>query len=288
LSKIKAGEIDLLVNALSFDLLRFFEKIPPKNFTIQESSGLNTSYLAFNFKDPILKKPEVRKAIQLAIDRKEIIDSIYGGKAKLANSLLLKEDPFHLDIELQTRDQKLAGKLLDQAGYPDPDGTGPQKRFSLEYSTSTNSFRILVAKAIASQLESIGIEVKVVSKEWGKFKADIDQGKAQMWSLRWIGYKDPSIYHYAFSSESFPPNGGNRGYYSNSELDRLLNQGMIELDSSERKSIYKKVQKIIADDRPYIHLWHENNIALLRKEWSGFQLYADGRFDSIVRIQPKK
>ena len=88
---------------------------------------------------------------------------------------------------------------LDQAGFPKKG----KYRFTISYKTTTDSTRIQIARAIASQLKKIGIRVKVETMEWGRFKQDVAAGRVQMWGLTWIGYKDPDIYRYAFASESF-------------------------------------------------------------------------------------
>ena len=186
-------------------------------------------------------------------------------------------------LELIQRDIEKSKKILDDAGFKDPDGEGPKKRFKLTYKTTNNATRIVIAKAIASQLAEIGIEVEVLSLEWGKFKKDVEDGNVQLWSLSWVGFKDPNIFNYTFASEHFPPNGGNRGRYKNAELDRLLAQGEALTDKAHRKAIYDKIQQIVATDFPYVFLWHEDLVAIHNKRVKNFKVFADGRMQGLLK-----
>jgi peptide/nickel transport system substrate-binding protein len=194
---------------------------------------------------------------------------------------------FSKSLAKSTFNPEAAKKLLDEAGFKDPDGDGKKPRFALSYKTTTDLTRISIAKAIAADLKKVGIDVTVESLEWGKFKADVEAGKVQMWSLAWVGFKDPDIYRFAFATEAFPPNGGNRGWFSDKELDGLLNAGKIETDTAKRVEIYKKVQDLVAKHLPYVFLWHEEIFAVVSKKVEGFEVYADGRYASLATAQKK-
>jgi ABC-type transport system substrate-binding protein len=200
------------------------------------------------------------------------ICELLGGKKIFIASRPGEPKITHADIEK-------AKKILDGAGFPQKD----KYRFKISYKTTTDSTRINIARAIASQLKKIGIKVIIEPMEWGRFKQDVENGRVQMWSLSWIGFKDPDIFRYAFASESFPPNGGNRGRYHNKALDKLVGKGILTQAFSERKKIYDQVQQIINDELPYIFLWHEKNFAVVQKSIQGFELYQDGRLFSLIK-----
>ncbi len=283
LAKLQTGELDIVQNLISRDLIRTIEKKYPK-LKVQKKPALKTTYIGFNVRDDILKHRLVRQAITHAIDREPIIRHILGGLALPAITLIPPSSPyFNKKIKPLSFDVAAANQLLDQAGFP---RKGPY-RFTISYKTTTDSTRLQIAKAIASQLKKVGIKVKVESMEWGRFSQDVAAGRVQMWGLKWIGFKDPDIYRYAFATESIPPNGGNRGYYSNPQLDQLLAQGRKTSPPEQRRNTYDKVQEIISRDCPYVFLWHEENFVVLNKEVKGFQLYADGRFSSLTKVTKK-
>lgn len=286
-AKLQAGEVDIVQNAINRDKLAEIAKKNPA-LTVLKRAGLNTTYLGFNMKDPIVGKPEVRQAIAHAIDRDKIIKYVLNGLAVPATTLITPTDPFlSKDVAAPKVDLEKAKALLDKAGFKDPDGAGKKPRFQLTYKTTTDQTRIAIAKAIGGELKKIGIDVTVESLEWGKFKADVEAGKVQMWSLSWVGFKDPDIYRFAFATESFPPNGGNRGWYSNPELDKLLTAARTENDAGKRKDLYAKAQTIVATDQPYVFLWHEEIFAVVNKNVADFELYADGRYAALQRAYKK-
>ena len=175
-------------------------------------------------------------------------------------------------------DLKRAEALLEEAGFPKKkDGF----RFSLSYKTTTNTTRVQIGKAIASQLKKIGIKLRVEPMEWGRFSQDVKQGRVQIWGLTWIGFKDPDILRYAFASESFPPNGGNRGYFSNQKLDELLRLARKTSDFEKRAAIYRSAQELIAYEQPYVYLWHDKNFVVAKRSVQNFKMFTDGRFDGL-------
>ncbi len=282
-SKLLKGELDLVQNGIGRDKLKTISKSHPE-LTIQARPGINVSYLGFNFRDKLLANKEVRQAINFAINRKEIIDYILQGMAIPADSFLSPGNTYRsTQKEMATFDPAQAKLLLDKAGYPQP-ANKSDFRFVLSLKTTADPTRVNIANAIAGQLRQIGIKVEIQSLEWGKFKSDLDKGTVQLWMANWIGYKDPDIYRYAFATESFPPQGANRGWYSNPKLDALLLEGNRINDLSRRKDIYKQAQTLVAEDIPYAFLWHEENYVVHRQSLKDFSVYADGRMSSLVRV----
>lgn len=278
LAKLRNGEIDIAQNNISREKVAILEKEYPQ-LKLQRTPGLKTTYLGFNTQDNILSSPEVRKAISSAIDRKKIIRYLLKDLAIPATTML-PPDNFYFNEGLNTTnyDPALSENLLEKSGF---NKNEQGFRFTLSYKTTNDDTRIAIAKSIASDLSKIGIKVNVQALEWGRFKDDVDNGRVQLWSLIWMGFKDPDIYRYAFATESFPPNGGNRGRYSNPELDQLLLEARMTTDKNKRKSLYDHAQKIISDEAPYAFLFHEENFVVLQKDIEGFQVYADGRYSSL-------
>jgi peptide/nickel transport system substrate-binding protein len=180
---------------------------------------------------------------------------------------------------LKGRDLDLAKaeKILDAAGFPRK-GTS---RFELSYRTTTDISHISVAKALASQLQRIGIRLVVQPLERKSFEQDIRNGRVQLWGLTWSDVKDPDVYRKALASGGFPPLGDNRGRYNNSKLDALLEQGK-RARPEERLRIYHDVQEILDQDLPLLALWHEDNFAVVHRSLQGFMPSADGRYTALT------
>lgn len=272
--ELEKGNIHLLQNAFSPDLLPRLRK--NQDLKIVQRPGTNYSYIGFNLEDPILKKREVREAIARGIDRPRIINSILKGLARPAESPLPSSHwAYEPAVARYPFNPERAKELLDQAGFPDPDGNGPLPRFTLEYKTSQNELRRLIAEVIARQLSEIGIEAKIKSYEWGAFYDDIKNGNFQMFTLTWVGIQDPDFFREAFHSQNIPPRGANRGKFVNAEVDRLTELGARTMYNEERKKIYSRIQEIIAREIPYAGLWHAENTVVMKKNLKGFKMYPD-------------
>jgi peptide/nickel transport system substrate-binding protein len=106
--------------------------------------------------------------------------------------------------------------------------------------------------------------------------------------LRWIGVNnDPEFYEFAFSSKRMPPMGGNRGHYRNPQVDALLDQARVESDREKRRELFSQVQKIIAEDLPYVSLWFMDNVSVHRKRINGVQISPTGDYDFLSRIEAR-
>ena len=217
--EIRKGTVDLLLGPAA---------VPPDYFQILRNNpalktltrtGSNYSYVAFNFRDPLLKKKEVRLAIAHAIRRTEIVTSLFHGTATLATGLLPPHNwAYEKNVFNVPHDTAKAKLLLDEAGFRDPDGSGPAMRFWLTLKTSTSEFRRIVATVIQKNLASIDVGLNIRSYEFGTYFSDVNRGNFQMCMLMWVGETDPDIYSTAFSTEG----SRNRGKYSNTNVDQWI------------------------------------------------------------------
>lgn len=287
LLSILNGGGDLIQNAAAPIIAA---ELKDSSINVLSAPSVLYTYMGINLTDPILKNKLVRKAIAYAIDRESIIKYKFMGMARLSHSLLVPEHWAYEDnVEKYPYNPEIAKKLLDEAGFVDPDGEGPQKRFTITYKTSTNKFRIQIARMICNMLENVGIGVNLRAYEFGTFFSDIKSGNFQIYTMQWTEPLEPDFYYWIFHSKSIPDesgntNGANRGRYKNEEIDNLLAAGRIEIDREKRKEIYSKVQKIISDELPYISLWHEDNIAIINSQYTNYNIFPNASFESVAFI----
>ena len=148
--------------------------------------------------------------------------------------------------------------------------------------TSTNESTRLIVAVMQQQLRDVGIVLDIRSFEPATFFADVTHGAFQLYSLRWIGgNEDPDIFEYVFHSAKFPPNGANRGFYSDPRVDELIDQARREVDPKMRKPIYAEVQRILAEDLPYIDLWYLDNVLVHNKRVLNLKLNPAGNYDFL-------
>ncbi len=288
LLSILNGGGDLIQNAASPIIA---SELKDSSVDIISAPSVLYTYMGINMEDPILKNKNVRKAIAFAIDREAIIKYKFMGRARLSSSVLVPEHwAYEDDVEKYYYNPEEAKRLLDEAGFKDPDGDGPENRFTITYKTSTNKFRIQIARMITKMLNDVGIGVNLRAYEFGTFFSDIKSGNFQIYTMQWTEPIEPDFFYWLFHSKSIPDekgntNGANRGRYRNEVIAKLLEQGRREIDLSVRKSIYSKVQKIIADELPYISLWHEDNIAIINSRYKNFVISPIASFEPVSNIE---
>jgi len=279
---LESGEVQIIMNPVTPDLLPRFRKNPRLQVVASPSSSY--SYLGFNMEDTLAGNIAVRRAVAYAIDRQSVIQRILKGLAEPATGPLPPVSGFYEGaVEKYGYDPEKAKNILDEAGFADPDGPGPAKRFTLRYSTSQNELRRRIAEVFQWQLEKVGIGLDIRSYEWGAFYADIKKGNFQIFSLTWVGVADPDILRYMFHSASMPPEGANRGRYKSEKLDGLLETG-VTAEGEGRRRVYSEAQRIIAHDLPYAPLWRPANVAVVDRRVREFRLSADEGIKSLKDV----
>jgi peptide/nickel transport system substrate-binding protein len=278
--ELQKGSADLASNVLTFDMVHTLETRP--NLKVESGPGSPVVYVTFNVTDPLLKDRRVRQAVACAIDRQTIVDSIWRGQARLANTLLPTGHwaaATNDQLAQYPHDLMRAQQLLDEAGFPaDKDGV----RMRLTLKTSTDGTTRLMAAVLQQQLRAAGIRLEIRSAEFGTFYSDVTKGAFQIYALRWIGSnEDPDIFRYAYGSGSFPPKGGNRGRYSSLRVDALLAEASASSDRAVRKKDYLEVQRILAEDLPGIPLWYPNNELVHTRRIGNLRPLASGNFDFL-------
>jgi peptide/nickel transport system substrate-binding protein len=275
--ELRKGSADLEVNALSADMEAALQREPSLN--VIRHPGTRLGYMAFNFRDPILKDVRVRQAIAYAIDRDPLIYYLMRGSARPAASVLPPESwAYDPRVRQYPYDPEKARQLLDSAGYPATNGV----RFHLTMKTSTEESSRGMAAVFQQQLREVGIALDIRSYEYATFFSDVTHGEFQVYSLRWLGAnEDPDIFEYAFDSARIIPNGANRQYYSNARVDALIAKASIELDQNARKKDYAEIQQILAQDLPYVDLWYFDNVMIYSKRVRGLELDPSGSYDFL-------
>ena len=284
--ELRKGTTDLVVNDLPPDIVYQLDK--SGQFSIERSPGLDFFYLGINLRDPLLADVRVRQAIGYATNRDAIITHLRRGLGRPAVGLVPDLAwAFEPDVFRFTYDPDRARKLLDDAGYPDSDGSGPRPRLTLSLKISTNEETRLQATAIQHDLGSVGIDLDVRSYEFATFYNDVLKGNVQLFALQWVGGAmiDPDMLRRVFHSREVPPEGFNRGYYRNEQVDRLLDLATTALDESARKHYYAEAQKLIAADAPYIPIWNKTNVIVAQKGLDGLHLNPVGDFNALRDVK---
>lgn len=276
--EMRRGSVNFEVNAIPFENVAEFDKNP--DFKVVRTPGSVYQYIAINMRDPILSKLKVRQAIAHAIDRDKIIRDIQRGYARPTETMLAEGHWARAEnLPAYPYDPAKAKKLLAEAGYPNG--------FSFTFKTSTDAEANLRAQAIQQMLKQVGITMTIQSNEMSTFFADIGKGAFQMYSLSRNGISDPDFFYVLFYSKNIPPEGQNRGYYSNPRIDQLLLEGRSTFDRAKRRPKYEEIQKIVATELPYISLYMQDSVAIMRSNIDGYVQYPAGFYLSVPQMSIK-
>jgi peptide/nickel transport system substrate-binding protein len=277
--ELRKGSADVAIDSLSPDTVVALGK--ERGIIVDEQPGTTIAYIGFNLEDPVLSHRGVRQALAYATDRATLIKYLMRGQARPAPSLLPPNHwAYNSEVPQYEFDPARADMLLDAAGFPrGANGV----RFHLEFKTSTLESSRLIAEAIADEWKQVGVAVELRPLEFATFYADLQRGSFQLSTQRWVGgNNDPDIFESVFSSKKFPPSGSNRGRYRNPQLDALLDQARTETDREKRKALLWEIQKIVAEDEPYINLWYPDVVCIHRERLTDIVLSPTGDYDFLV------
>ena len=280
--ELSRGVLHLVQNAIDPDMLGWLTR--HRDLVVESIPGTTFHYLGLNLRDPRLGTLAVRQAIAHAIDRKAIVRHLLKDQAEPATGLLAPQHwAYAPGVATYAYDPDRARALLDAAGLPDPDGPGPLPRFRLLYKGSNLQARRRLAEVLQDQLGRVGIALDLRSYEWGTLYADIRRGSFQIYALAWVGVSDPDIYYSLFHSAMIPPAGNNRGAFSDTTIDGLLEAARKTVDRERRADIYREIQGDLAIDLPVIPLWWAPNVVVHTARLRGFEPQPQGNLFSLRR-----
>jgi peptide/nickel transport system substrate-binding protein len=272
--RLYKGDIDIVINDMPPTKVSTF--LQSDKFTVLTLPGGNITYLLLNLRDTLLQNINIRKAIAHAIDKAEIIKYKLEGLAIPASTFVLPSSVyFDPTLKLPNYSLSAAQSVFKEL----------KEMPKIEIKTSNQKSAVENGKMIAYQLEQAGAEVSLKSYEWGTYYADIKKGNFQIATMKAVGVQDPDLYRLMFHSEQTPPNGLNRGYYSNSQLDPLLLSGNRIANAEKRIAHYHKVQKIVLDDIAMIPLWYDKYVAIFNKRITRFDPSPQTGFSFLFTVE---
>jgi len=275
--ELRKGALDIALQVLAPDMVEVLKHDP--NLKVVEAPGTNYQYMAFNLNDPIFRDLRVRQAFAYGIDREQIIKYLWRGLARPAVGLLPPNNwAYNRDVRTYSYDPQRARSLLREAGYE-------HLTFTYRLNNDNDTARQM-ASIFQQQLREIGVTMLIQGNEFATFFADVMKGNFQVYSLRWLGANnDPDVFNYVFHSKSTPPNGANRGHYSNPKVDQLIELARRELDLEKRQAAYHEIQHIVAEDLPYVSLFYMDNVCVYNKRIEGIRLYPAADLDFLKDIR---
>jgi dipeptide transport system substrate-binding protein len=242
------------------------------NVVLMEQPGLNIGYLAYNTQKKPFDDVRVRKALNMAMNKKAIIDAVFLSSGVPAINPMpptiwsynetIKDDPY---------DPAAAKKLLAEAGFPNGLETD---LWAMPVQRPYNPNARRIAELMQADLAKIGVKAEIKSYEWGEYRKRLQNGEHQTGMLGWTGDNgDPDNFlHTLLGCAAAGPGGGNTAKWCNKDFEDLVLKAKTTSDQAERTKLYEQAQVVFKDQAPWFTIAHAVQLKPVRKEVVGFIL----------------
>jgi oligopeptide transport system substrate-binding protein len=228
------GQLDALTDLPHSDLRRL-KKLP----TYSNSPNLLTYFYGFKIQDPVVGNVHLRRAINHAIDKQQIITVLDGGQTPLPCWLPEGLIGYSEDVGLKF-DLEKAKEELKKAGY----SSGADVP-TIVLGFNTNEGHKLVAENVQQQLrKNLGLRIEVINEEWKTYLSRLNSDPYPIFRMGWLAdYPDPDNFLNLMTSFS----DNNRGKWKNPKFDELIKKGASEQDTARRAEIYLEAQRLLCE-----------------------------------------
>ncbi len=243
---------------------------PALNALVQGEPAMDMYCYGFNCEQPPFKdNTALRRALNYAVDKQNIIDNIWGGLVSLQQTFV-PEGMFYFwdDSPGYPYDPEKAAQLLEQAGYPGGEGLE-----ELVLNIDTPLTNKLVAQAVQEDLRQIGVTVRIEVTDWGSFLPKVYAGESLFFQNTWLGdYPDPDTWLYQLLHSDNFGELGNITRWGNSQFDRLVGMAQVEQDQARRAELYLNAEKLAYDEAPWLMLFWKNSATLVQPYVRGLEI----------------
>ena len=262
-TEFETGNIDVITIPASE--YSGYKNDPGRRTFISSIKGINTYYLGLNCSRPPFNRLALREAVNFAIDRAKILNTIYEGRGRLARGPVpdvMRRWDISSDHEYNPQ---RASELIKREGLDN---------ITINFYITPEQEVIDIAEVIQSYIKAIGIDVKIRQLEWSAYKEAINRGEADMFYLGWwADYPDPENFLFPLFHSSNHGAAGNRTRYTNKVVDTFIEKGQYEMSEKKRDSFYKKAEEMIVADVPWVFLWHRTDFTV-RQPWiKNYKIY---------------
>jgi len=238
------------------------------------------NYIGWNMRKPPFNDKRVRTAMCLLFDRESIIKNVWHGYGTIAVSDIYYKAPDH-DPNLKPLpfDPERAKQLLDEAGWKDTDGDGIRDKngqkfeFELSYASSVPEYDQLGA-VYQDELRRAGIRVTLGPVEWATFSVRVHERKFDACMLAWLStpmYDGYQLWHSSQAQE-----GSNYPGFINAEADQIMEEVRVTFDAEKRYELNHRLEAILADEQPYLFLYHRPGLSALDSRFKGVVIHTAG------------
>ena len=243
--------------------------------------GLNSYYLGLNCAHPPFDDVRVRRAVNMAVDRQHILNTVFEKRGVLATGpvppALWKNGIPPLKRETYGFDPVRAKELIGEAGAAGK---------TIKIYITTDPEVLDIVEVIQSYLAKVGINVEIVQLDWSAFKQAVNEGKADaFWLSWWADYPDPENFLFPLFHSANAGSSGNRTRCFDPELDRLIETAQQTMDERLRYRLYRQAENRIINDAPWLFMWHRADYFVIQPWVKDFKIYPLYSIDKRVDVR---
>jgi peptide/nickel transport system substrate-binding protein len=275
-SLVRAGQDDMAVLPPVADLQQLRQSA---DTDVLLAPSDRTIFIAMQTPNPALDNPQVRQALNYAVNKQAIIKNVLFGAAEPMTAPVAPSVDGYCNVGQYPYDPKKAKQMLADAGAG-----------NLSLTLGTPTGRYLQDKeatdAIAGNLRDVGVDVQVRTMDWASYLEATDvpmkQQKFDAHVLGWApAFLDSSQQMLQFRSDQIPPNGLATSLYSNKKVDALSNAATTELNAQKRRSDYCQAWKTVWKDAPWLFLWVQKYPIVYSSDVAGVSYLPNEKFNAV-------
>lgn len=278
IQRLRAGECQMAPYPAPADIAEL--KADP-NLTVMEKPGLNVAYLAYNTLMPPFDKAEVRRALNMAMNKQAIIDAIFQGTGQVAKNPLPPGMWGYNDAVADDKyDPEAARKMLEAAGVKDL----KMKIWAMPVSRPYMPNAQRTAELIQADFAKVGVTVEIVSYEWGEYvkrARDKDRDGAIILGATSDNGDPDNLISYFFACSGV--GGANFANWCYKPVEDLMQKARVTSDQAERTRLYHELQVLFKEQAPWATLDHSTVSLPMSKKITGYVMDPLGshRFESV-------
>lgn len=262
-AEFESGSLDVL-EVPSAEIRRFLDD-ELRGPELQHRSELRVYYVGLNNTRAPFDDVRVRRALNMAVNVDRLIDVLAGGEATRATGSIPPTLPGYEERAPYPFDPDAARHLLEEAGYPD----GFDMEIWLRESPQGNR----VLEAVQGYLAEVGVRVKLVRREWSAFKEAVSAGHVDAFLLDWFAdYPDAENFLYPLFHSDNVGGGGNRAFFRDPEVDRLIERAAATVDDDACAALYARTDSLVYSEAPWIYLYFPRTFHAVSPRVSGYRL----------------
>lgn len=263
-TQFKTGAVDITgMQGISAEFYGEAKSLP--GVTVHQHATPSVEYIYFNHGKPQFKEIAVRQALYAALDKRAIIDQIYYGIQKPVEGYLPPTSwAYNANLPKQEYNPEKAKQILDESGWKvGADGIRAKDGVRLSFTNSTtagNKLREQTQALVQQNWKAIGVDMQINNMPaaviWGEFYVKSKYETLLVGIQATIG-DDPDCLNRIHSKYIPAETGSGRNVmqYKNPQVDKLLEDGVREVDRAKRRPLYLKLQEVIRADLPYLPLF---------------------------------